>query len=101
MSVFRRQLYIAPRIRCTPIGNAAHALRRGIDRAGTQKNLASLRIAELKLDTTRNPEKPSATVPGTIAKIVPSPSPGRREKAQITIDGPDRRCRNLRIENVR
>jgi hypothetical protein len=75
-------------------------------RARVEKEMAkpritkSARIAELKLDTTRNPEPPTATVPGTVAKIVPSPSPSKPERAQITVDGPDRRYRDLRIENA-
>jgi hypothetical protein len=60
----------------------------------------SAKIAGLKLDTTRNPEQASVTVPGTVAKIVPSPSPSKPEKAQIAVDGPDRRYRDLRIENA-
>src|ERR1700737_4618757 len=75
-------------------------------RASVKKEMAkprmarSARIAELNLDTTRNPEQPSATVPGTVAKIVPSPGPSQPEKAQITVDGPDRGYRDLRIENA-
>ena len=59
----------------------------------------SAKIAELKLDTTRIPEAPSATVPGTVDKIIPSPRPNRPEKAQIGIRGPDREYRDIRIEN--
>jgi hypothetical protein len=73
--------------------------------AGVQKEMAqprmdrSSKIAKLKLETARNPEPPSATVPGTVAKILPSPSPSKPEKAQITIDVPDRKYRNLRIDD--
>jgi hypothetical protein len=60
----------------------------------------SARIAELNLDTTRIPEPPSTTMPGTVAKIISPPRPGQPEKAQIEIDGADDRYRELRIENV-
>jgi uncharacterized protein YfaS (alpha-2-macroglobulin family) len=59
----------------------------------------SAKIAELKLDTTRIPEQPSATVSGTVDKIIPSPRPSRPEKVQIGIEGPDRGYRDIRIEN--
>jgi len=59
----------------------------------------SAKIAELKLDTTRIPEQPSATVPGTVDKIIPSLRLSRPEMAQIEIDGPDRGYRDIRIEN--
>jgi hypothetical protein len=77
-----------------------------VTRSNVKKEMAqprmarSARIAELKLDTTRNPEQPSSTVPGIVAKIVPSPSSSKPEKVQITVDGPDRRYRDLRIENT-
>jgi hypothetical protein len=32
--------------------------------------------------------------------IIPSPGPSRPEKAQIAVDGPDHRYRDLRIENT-
>ncbi|MCU1342224.1 MAG: hypothetical protein JWN92_1647 [Candidatus Acidoferrum typicum] len=60
----------------------------------------SARIAELKLDTTRNPEQASATVPGIVDKIIPSSRRSQPEKAQIYVDGPDRGHRDLRIENA-
>jgi hypothetical protein len=60
----------------------------------------SARIAELKLDTTRNPEQASATVPGIVDKIIPSSRRSQPEKAQIYVDGPDRGRRDLRIENA-
>ncbi|MHB8616522.1 MAG: hypothetical protein ACYC93_10675 [Candidatus Acidiferrales bacterium] len=59
----------------------------------------SARIAELNLDTGRIPEQPSATMPGTVAKIIPSPRPGQPEKAQIAVEEADHRYRDLRIEN--
>ena len=59
----------------------------------------SARIARLNLDTTRVPEPPSATMPGTVDKIVPSRRPGQPEQAQIAVDGAEHRYRELRIDN--
>src|ERR1700691_6158090 len=75
-------------------------------RAAVEKEMAkprmarSARIAALNLDTARIPEQPSATLPATVDKIIPSPGPSRPEKAQIAIDGADRGYRDLRIENT-
>jgi hypothetical protein len=60
----------------------------------------SARIAELKLDAGRISEDPSATIQGTVEKIIPPSGPSQREKAQITVDVPDRKYRDLRIENT-
>jgi hypothetical protein len=60
----------------------------------------SARIAELNLDTARTAEQPSASLPGTVDKIIPAPSPSQPEKAQISIEGVDRAYRDLRIENT-
>ena len=61
----------------------------------------SARIAELKLDAARVPEhQPSTTMPGTVDKIIPSSRPTRPEKAQIAVDGAERRHRDLRIDNA-
>ena len=60
----------------------------------------SARIAELKLDTTRTSEQPSATMPGTVDKIIPSPGPSQPEKAQIAIEEADHGYQDLRIENT-
>ena len=60
----------------------------------------SARIAELKLDTTRIPEPPSVTMPGTVDKIIPSPHPSQPEEAQIAVHGADHRNQDLRIENT-
>jgi hypothetical protein len=60
----------------------------------------SARIAELNLDTARNPERPSTTVPGTVEKIIPSRGANQPEKAQIAVDGAARPYRDLRIENM-
>jgi hypothetical protein len=59
----------------------------------------SARIAELKLDTARNIEQPSTTMPGTVKKIIPSPGTNLPEKAQISVAGAPRPYRDLRIEN--
>jgi len=76
-------------------------------RASVMKEMAkpriarSARIAELKLDTARIPEQPSATVPGTVDKIIQSPRASEPEKAQIAVDGVRyRRYGHLRIENT-
>ncbi|MGA2985038.1 MAG: hypothetical protein ABSG32_14595 [Terriglobia bacterium] len=75
-------------------------------RASVAKEMAkprmarSARIAELKLDPTRIPERPSVTMPGTVDKIVPSPRPSQPEKAQIAVANADPRYRDLRIENT-
>ena len=60
----------------------------------------SARVAELNLNTARIPERPSATMPGTVDKIIPSPRPSQPEKAQISVEGADPRHRDLRIENA-
>jgi uncharacterized protein YfaS (alpha-2-macroglobulin family) len=75
------------------------------ERASLNKEMAkprvarSARIAQLNLDTSRIPEPPSTVLPGTVDKIIPSPRPRQPEKAQIAVNGPDRRYRDLRIEN--
>jgi hypothetical protein len=60
----------------------------------------SARVAERNLDTARILEQPSATMPGTVDKIIPSPRPSQPEKAQITVEGADPRYRDFRIENT-
>jgi hypothetical protein len=59
----------------------------------------SVRIAERKLDTAQIAEEPSAQMPGTVNKIIPARRAGQPEKAQIAVDGADRRPQGLRIEN--
>ena len=79
---------------------------RNATRADVKKEVAkprmarSARIAELNLDTARNPEQPSTTMPGTVDKIIPSKRSSQPEKAQIAVDGADDRYRDLRIENT-
>ena len=60
----------------------------------------SARIAELNLDTARIRKHPSVTMPGAVDKIIPPPRPSQPGKAQIAVDGADRRYRDLRIENT-
>jgi hypothetical protein len=80
---------------------SSDATRASVKEEMAQPRMArSARIAELKLDTTRTPERPSATVSGTVDEIVSGTGPNRPEKAQITVDIPDRGYRDLRIENA-
>jgi hypothetical protein len=58
----------------------------------------SARIAEQNLDAARIPEQPRTVISGTVEKLIPSPRPNQREKAQIAIEG-DHGYRDLRIEN--
>ena len=44
-------------------------------------------------------EKPSATLSGTVEKIIKSPDPSEPEKAQIAVEGADHLYKELRIEN--
>ena len=67
---------------------------------GKPRIARSAKIAELNLDATRTPERPSVTMPGTVDKIVSSSGPGQPEKAQIAVDGADRGYGGLRIENT-
>jgi hypothetical protein len=46
-----------------------------------------------------NAEKPSATLPGTVQKIIKPVVPGDPEKAQIAVEGADHLYRELRIAN--
>jgi hypothetical protein len=77
-----------------------------VTRASVTKEMAkprmarSSRITELNLDTARNPEQPSTIMSGTVDKIIPSLRPSQPEKAQISVEGADRRYRNLRIEKT-
>jgi hypothetical protein len=59
----------------------------------------SAKIAELRLDTTRIREQPSASATGTVDKIVTSLRLSQPEMAQIGIDLPDQGYRDIRIEN--
>jgi hypothetical protein len=59
----------------------------------------SARIAEQNLDDERIVEQPSTTVGGTVDKIIATHNPNKTDKAQIAVDGPERRHGELRIEN--
>ncbi len=59
----------------------------------------SARIAERNLDLGRVSERPSATMPGTVEKIIESPRRHQPEEAQIAVGRADRRYGDLRIEN--
>jgi hypothetical protein len=79
-------------------GNATHA---SVKKEMAKPRMArSARIAELNLDTARTPEQPSAVMPGTVDKIIPSPGPSQPEKAQIAVKGAEHRDQDLRIENT-
>jgi hypothetical protein len=60
----------------------------------------SARIAELNLDTARNREQPSTTMPGTVKKIIPSPRTNLPEKSQIAVAGAPRPYQDLRVANT-
>jgi hypothetical protein len=65
-----------------------------------QRLARSARIAQLNLDTDRIPALPSASVPGTVLKIIPPKRLGQPESAEIDLDVADERNRDLRIENT-
>ena len=78
-----------------------NAIRDSVRKEMAKPRMArSARIAELNLDTARIPERPSATMLGTVDKIIPPSRPIQPEKAQIAIDGAGQRYRDLRIENT-
>lgn len=54
----------------------------------------------MNLDRARTPEQPSATMGGTVERIVPSSRPNQPEQAQIAVDGAEPGYRDLRIENA-
>jgi hypothetical protein len=45
-------------------------------------------------------EKPSATMPGTVEKIIKSLLPNEPDKAQISVEGADHLYREIRIDNT-
>ncbi len=45
-------------------------------------------------------EKPSATMPGTVEKIIKSLSPNEPDRAQISVEGADHLYREIRIDNT-
>ena len=76
-------------------------MRSDVKKEMAQPRMAlSARIAELNLNCARIPEQPSASMSGKVDKVIPSSRKGQPEKAQITVDIPEKhRYRNLRIEN--
>jgi hypothetical protein len=80
---------------------SSNATRASVTKEMAKPRVArSARIAELNLDTSRTPEQPSTTMPGTVDQIIPSSGPSQPEKAQIAVDGADYRYGALRIENT-
>jgi hypothetical protein len=45
-------------------------------------------------------DKPTATLPGTVQKIIKPPHPDLPEKAEIAVEGADELYREIRIENT-
>jgi hypothetical protein len=45
-------------------------------------------------------DKPSATMPGTVQKIIKPPAPRDPEKAEIAVERADELYREIRIENT-
>ena len=86
--------------------NKSKKERRNATRADVNEEMAkprmarSARIAELNLDTARNIEPPSTTMPGTVKKIIPSLRANLPEKAQIAVAGAPHPYRDTRIENT-
>jgi hypothetical protein len=79
----------------------ADATRASVKREMAKPRITrSARIAELKLDAARILEEPSATISGVVDKIIRSPRPSQPEQANIIVDVPDKRYRDLRIENT-
>ena len=75
--------------------------RASVKKEMTKPRMArSATIAERNLDTARIPEQSSTTLPGTVDKIIPASHSSQSERAQIAVEGADRRFRDLRIENI-
>jgi hypothetical protein len=45
-------------------------------------------------------EKPAASLPGTVQRIIKAPHPDLPEKAEIAVEGADELYREIRIENT-
>jgi hypothetical protein len=81
-------------------GEAGDATRASVRKEMARPRMAkSARMTLRNLDAGRIRERPSATMAGTVDKIIPSSHPKQPEKAQIAVDGAARRYRNLHIEN--
>jgi hypothetical protein len=74
----------------------ANALRARVSEEMARPRMArSARIAELNLDPTRIPERPSASVPGIVDKIIPPLGPSQAQKTQIAVERADPGHRDL------
>jgi hypothetical protein len=60
----------------------------------------SAKLAELDLDIARSREGPSASMAGTVRKIIPAKRGSQSEKAQISVGAADKKYRDLRIKNT-
>jgi hypothetical protein len=73
-----------------------------LDRIRTEMALPrmskSARMAELESDAARIYQRPKTVIPGTVDKLVPSPTSRLRDRAQISIEG-ETGYRKLRVEN--
>jgi hypothetical protein len=80
--------------------SSPNSTRESVKRVMQKPTVArSARIAELNLEADRIQERPSTRMSGTVRRIIPSRrgmSPG---KAQISVDLPEKRYREIRIEN--
>jgi hypothetical protein len=77
-------------------GNATTAIVRA--EMAQPRMSKSARVAKLSADSARVVERPKTIIPGTVDKLIPSPTSRLREKAQISIEG-EAGYRKLRIEN--
>ena len=78
-------------------GNSTHVL---VGKEMAKPRMArSARIAELNLDTAHIPIRPSASMPGTVERIIPSLG-SQPENAQIRIYRTEHGYRDFRIENA-
>jgi hypothetical protein len=83
--------------KCRTAGDARHdEVKKEMAKSRMTK---SARIMELKLDTTRIPEQPSTSMPGTVEKIILARPPRQPERAQIAVERADHGHRDFRIEN--
>jgi hypothetical protein len=81
--------------------NASDSTRASVSNEMAKPRMArSAKIGERNLDAVRIPEQPRTTMPGTVDKIIPASDSSQRERAQIAVEGADRRYRDLRIENI-
>jgi hypothetical protein len=67
---------------------------------GKPRIAKSAKTAELNLESTRIPEHPSVTMPGTVEKIIPAKNASQPEKAVVSVDGAPQPHQVLRLENT-